>query len=130
MGVNISRAGGTPPAPPPSGKADQIEARSHKISLFFSILALTLMLWGLAGGLAEGRFSMPGAPVTPMKELAGPPLIINYLWCMSSGIVLLGILPVLKVAMSAWKFVGARETASAAVALIVLMELAFSILVR
>lgn len=131
MGVDIRETGKSASEPAqPSNKADRIEARSHKIAFLFSIFALALMLWGLASALAEGRFSLPGASVTPLTALVTAPFSMDFLRCMSIGILLLGALPVLKVVMSAWKFMGSRETANAAVALVVLMELAFSILIR
>lgn len=110
--------------------ATNVEARSKKIALVFSLIALGLMICGFAGSVANNGFSLPGCPVLPFSALGRLSLSSADMRCMSIGIILLATLPAVRVITALWRYFRAADMLNAVIALVILMELALSIWIR
>jgi len=78
----------------------------------------------LVGGDA---FSLPGADVLPLGSLINFPSGPMGLTLASSGVILLGLLPAIRVIMALLLYLRLKELFSTLIAVIVLLELIFSI---
>jgi hypothetical protein len=105
----------------------RLEVQEMRVSLVVSLLAVALMLGGFAAVLAGGAaWVVPGSPAPPLSAL----LYHHSLgWtAMSLGIILLGVLPLLRVALAVKAYAGARVWWDFLVAFVVLAELLLSML--
>jgi hypothetical protein len=112
-------ATGTTPTP--------LEVQEKKISLVVSLLAVILMLGGFAVLMAQGvSWVVPG--------LRAPRLSFLFYrrplgWtAMSLGIILLGLLPLLRVGLAVKSYADAKLWRNFLVALVVMAELLFSMI--
>jgi hypothetical protein len=103
----------------------RLEVQEKKISLVVSLLAVMLMLGGFVALLAQGApWVVPG--------LHAPRLSVLFYrqplgWtAMSLGIILLGVLPLLRVGLAVKSYAAARLWRDFLVALLVLAELLLS----
>jgi hypothetical protein len=104
-----------------------LESQERKVSLALSLLVAALMLGGLGGVLAGGAFwRVPGRPAPPLPVLLSQTPL--GLAAMSLGILLLGVLPLLRVALAAKAYAHAKVWGDFLVALTVLAELLLSLL--
>jgi hypothetical protein len=112
--------------PQAGGDSTLLETREQKISLLSSLMALILMLLGLAGSYLAGEvWLIPGDPAAPMANL-------THHWslgltAMSLGILMLGFLPIGRVALALWFYGREKKFGEALVALVVLLELCLSL---
>ena len=99
----------------------------RKVSLLVSGLAVALMAGGfIAAMLAGNALAMPGKSVLPISSLldfAQEPLALA---AMSTGILLLALLPLVRVFLATTLYVRQRVPLDAMAALIVMMELLIS----
>lgn len=119
-----------PPAAPPTGPAEQLETATRTLSLVVSFLALALMLAGFLPVLAGYVTVAQGEAMLSPRGLANPAPLSWALWSMSLGILLLATLPVVRVGLTLVLFVSRRDGREVAVALLVLAELALSIMLK
>jgi hypothetical protein len=112
-------------SPVPGKTPTALEVQEKKVSLVVSLLAVMLMLGGFAALLAQGAtWVVPG--------LSAPHLSILFHrqplgWiAMSLGIILLGVLPLLRVGLAALSYGDGRRWRDLLVALVVLLELLLS----
>lgn len=111
--------------PQTAGDPDTLETGEQRISLIMGLSAVVLMLWGLASFYVRGQpWLVPGSPVLPLADLIQQ-LPVGVA-AMSLGIVLFGIIPIVRVALALWFFGQAARTREALVALVVLLELGVS----
>jgi heme A synthase len=110
--------------------ATSLEARSKKIALAFSLIALGLMVCGFAGSVAYNGFTLPGCPVLPFSALGRLSLSSAGMRCMSIGIILLATFPTVRVIIALWRYSRSGDMLDTIVALVILMELALSIWIR
>jgi Protein of unknown function (DUF1634) len=109
-----------------AGDPNILETREQQISLILSSVAVILMLLGLSGFyLRGGLWTLPG---NPAETLA----IVTHSWSldltlMSLGILLLGVLPLMRVALALWFYGREKQFGEALVALTVLVELCLSL---
>lgn len=107
--------------------AADLETRMQTASLAASLLALALMTVGFVGLLISGAApAIPGRSAVPLFELlrihGGSPNLL----LMSTGIVLLSLLPILRVVLAMRLYVRQWNVLDACTALIVLLELLLS----
>jgi hypothetical protein len=107
---------------------ERLENRMRKVSLVISLLGLGLMSFGLIDMLAGGdAFSLPGVDALPLGSLihfsSGP----TGLMLASSGVILLGLLPAIRVILALWLYLRLKAVFSMLIAAIVLLELLLSI---
>jgi uncharacterized membrane protein len=110
--------------------ATNLEARSKKAALAFSLIALGLMICGFASSVAHNGFTLPGSPVLPFSALGRLSLSSPGMQCMSIGIILLATLPAVRVMIALWRYFRSGDMLDAIVALVILMELILSIWIR
>jgi hypothetical protein len=107
---------------------ERLENRMRKVSLVISLLGLGLMSFGLIDMLAGGDvFSLPGADALPLGSLIHFPSEPTGLMFASSGVILLGLLPAIRVILALWLYLRLKDVFSMLVAAIVLLELLLSI---
>ena len=115
-------------ADPPDHSAEEMEVAMKAASLAVSLLAVVLMLGGLLWYLAkEGLSLWPGSFVSPLSGLLHPQRVGAPLLAMSAGLVLLGLLPLLRVVLELRIYARRRWFLDVGVALIVLLELLTSL---
>jgi hypothetical protein len=104
-----------------------LEVQEMRVSQIVSLLAVALMLGGFAAVLAGGEaWAVPGLPA---PHLAALPYQHSLGWtAMSLGIILLGVLPLLRVALAVKAYAVARVWRDFLVAFVVLAELLLSML--
>jgi Trk-type K+ transport system membrane component len=112
-------------SPFPGKTPTHLELYEKKVSLVVSLLAVMLMLGGFVALLTQGvAWVVPGFPSPHLSALFHrQPLGWTT---MSLGIILLGILPLLRVGLAALSYSGARSWRDLLVALAVLLELLLS----
>jgi|UniRef100_A0A7V6DQM4 hypothetical protein len=117
MPLWFSLSSGKPLAP--------LEVQEKRVTRVVCFLAVTLMLGGLAVLLAQG---VPwGVPGLPAPHLAALFYRQSLGWtAMGLGIILLGILPLLRVGLAAWSYGNCRKWLDFLTALVVLLELLLS----
>lgn len=107
----------------------RLDVQEKAVSLIVSLVAAALMLSGFGAVLAEGAaWSMPGNPATPLTRLLFQQSMGWSL--MSLGIILLGVLPLLRVALAAKAYADAGTWGDFLIALAVLAELVLSTMWR
>ena len=113
------------PKPGPESEAD-IESAMRRTSLIVSVIALALMVGGLLQLALFGR-GAAGAhyPVVPLSQFLHPLKPPLGLMAVSTGVVLLCLLPAVRVVLALWVYVRSRSVFNALVALLVLLELLF-----
>jgi hypothetical protein len=96
-----------------------LEVQEMRVSQIVSLLAVVLMLGGFAAVLAGGAvWAVPGSPAPPLSAL---PYQHLFGWtAMSIGIILLGVLPLLRVALAVKAYADARVWRDFLVAFVVL----------
>jgi len=100
----------------------------RKVSLVVSLLGLGLMSFGLIDMLIGGdAYALPGADVLPLGSLINFPSGPMGLMLASSGVILLGLLPAIRVIMALWLYLRLKDLFSMLIAMIVLLELLLSI---
>lgn len=111
-----------------SDEAAWLESHMRTVSRLVSILGLGLMAVGILDYLFSGTtLSIPGFSVLPLSGLfqpAGQPLSVL---AMSAGILIFALLPMIRVFLALWTYLGRRVWLSALVALVVLIELLISV---
>lgn len=113
--------------PPKAEAPDGLEAKMQKVSLVVSVAGLSLMASGFVGTLVNGAsFSVPGGSVLPLPMLLHPSQIPVSLIAMSTGILLLALLPTARVLLALWLYIRHRDGLDTVVALIVVLELLLS----
>ena len=113
---------------PVAGKpSTRLEVQEKKVSLFVSLLAVVLMLGGFAALMTQGEaWVVPGLPAPRLSVLFyRQPLGWT---AMSVGIILLGVLPLLRVGLAVKSYAKAQVWRDFLVALVVLAELLLSML--
>ena len=104
-----------------------LEATMQRVSLIVSVVGLGLMLAGFVDVLIIGAsFSVPGGSVLPLLKLSHPSQAPASLVAMSTGIVLLALLPAIRVLLALWLYLRRHSVLNTLAALIVLMELLLS----
>lgn len=107
---------------------EMLENRMRKVSLVISLLGLGLMGFGLIDMLVGGdAFSLPGAYALPIGSLTHFPSGLMGLMFASSGVIVLGLLPAIRVILALWLYLRLKDVFSMLVAVIVLSELLLSI---
>lgn len=113
---------------PTDNSPEEVEVAMKGASLAVSLVAVVLMLGGLLWLLSdEGLSFWPGSSVTPLPAFRHPQKVSTPLLAMSAGLVLLGLLPVLRVALALRIYARRRKFTDVVVALIVLLELLASL---
>lgn len=103
-----------------------LEAHMRRVSLWVSAVAIVLMTTGFVAMLVRGEpFSGPSA--LPLASLAHPYQAPLDLLATSLGLVLLALLPSARVLLAGVLYIRERRARDALIALIVLLELLFSI---
>jgi hypothetical protein len=105
----------------------RLEVEEKRVSIIVSLLAVALMLGGFAAIMAGGgAWVVPGRPA---PHLAALPYQHPLGWtAMSLGIILLGVLPLLRVALAVKAYADAKVWTDFLVAFVVLAELLLSML--
>jgi hypothetical protein len=107
---------------------ESLEAKMQKVSLVVSLVGLGLMCLGFLGLLVgHASFLLPGDSVPSLSSLLRLHSVGMSLAAMSSGIVLLAMIPAIRVSLAWWLYIRMRDLLSALIALIVLLELLLSI---
>ena len=107
---------------------ERLEDRMRKVSLVISLLGLALMSFGLIDMLVEGDvFSLPGADALPLGRLIHFPPGPMGLMFASSGVILLGLLPAIRVTLALWLYLRLKDVFSMLIAVTVILELLLSI---
>ena len=108
--------------------AKRLESKMQKVSLVVSLVSLGLMCFGLTDMIFSGdSLSLPGVAVVALKRLIFLHLSPPGLALASTGVILLGLLPAIRVLLAAWLYVRSRNLFSTMVATVVLLELLLSI---
>ena len=124
MRSTLSQEGTTHPA---RTEGLDLERQMRRVSQIVSAAAVGLMLAGLVGTVLSGAaLSLPGGPVMALQDLLQLPIHPLALGAMSAGILMLALLPVLRVLLALGIYVRERVLINALAALIVLIELLFS----
>lgn len=109
-----------------SGDPSLLESREQQISLVMSLAAVLFMVLGLLGFFFSGSpWIIPGIPATSLVPLIQPRSF--GLPAMSLGILILGVLPIGRVALAMWFYGRQGNVGEAMVALVVLLELCLSL---
>ncbi|MBN1221114.1 MAG: DUF1634 domain-containing protein [Anaerolineae bacterium] len=100
----------------------------QRLSLVVSLGSLSLMMGGFVVKLLSGGIilSLPGVSVLPLAMLVHPSPGAVSLDMMSTGIVLLALLPTARVVLALWLYLQRGEVLNILAALIVLLELLLS----
>jgi hypothetical protein len=107
---------------------ENLEAKMQKVSLVVSLVGLGFMCFGFLGWLLSATsMLLPGNPVPSLSNLLRLQSTGLSLWAMSTGIVLLGVIPAIRVTLACWLYLRGRDLRSALIAFIVLLELMLSI---
>ena len=107
---------------------ETLENRMRKVSLVISLLGLGSMSFGLIDMLAGGdAFSLPGADALPLGSLIRFPSGTMGLMFASSGMILLGLLPAIRVTLALWLYLRLKDVFSMLIAVTVILELLLSI---
>ncbi|MGE5311440.1 MAG: DUF1634 domain-containing protein [Nitrospirota bacterium] len=100
----------------------------RKVSLVVSLVGLGLMCLGFLGWLVGATsLLLPGSSVPSLSSLLRLQSTGLRLAAMSAGIVLLGLIPMIRVTLACWLYLRERDLRGAFIALIVLLELMLSI---
>jgi hypothetical protein len=103
----------------------RLEVQEKKVSLVVSLLAVILMLGGFTALMAQGvAWVVPGVSAPRLSVLFYRQPLGGI--AMSLGIILLGILPLLRVGLAVKSYAGAKLWRDFLVALVVLAELLLS----
>jgi uncharacterized membrane protein len=104
-----------------------LEARMQRISLLTSVVSLGLMVFGFVDMLVHGTsLSIPGiAALSPLMFKSGTRIPLSLL-TMSTGIVVLALLPILRVVLALSLYLRSRQMLNVVVALLVFIELLVS----
>lgn len=106
---------------------ENMEVAMQKVSLAISVLSLGLMMAGMTLFLLRGNFvAVPGSSVLPASDFIHPLQYRTTMLVMSAGIILLALLPALRVLMALSLYIRSRVLINILAALIVLVELIFS----
>ncbi len=114
--------------PEPERETDvDIEAAMRKTSLVVSIVALALMVGGLLqfNLFGPGPTVNAGYSVVPLAQFIHPLNPPLGLLAMSTGVILLCLLPAVRVVLALWAYVREKCLFDALIALLVLLELVF-----
>ena len=107
---------------------EMLENRMRRVSLVISLLGLGLMSFGLIDMLGGGdAFSLPGADALPLGSLIRFPSGTMGLMSASSGMILLGLLPAIRVTLALWLYLRLKDVFSMLIAVTVILELLLSI---
>jgi uncharacterized membrane protein len=107
---------------------DDLEVRMQKISLVVSVLAMGLMIAGFLDMVLRGsQGALPGRSVLQIAFLTHVTQAPADMAAMSAGILLLVLLPTIRVLLATLLYARRRGFLNALVALLVLVELLFSI---
>jgi uncharacterized membrane protein len=107
---------------------ENLELTMRKVSLVISLVGLGLMCFGFLGWLVDANsFLLPGESVPSLTGILRLQSTGLSLVAMSAGIVLLGLIPMIRVSLACWLYLRERELLGALFALIVLLELMLSI---
>ncbi len=113
----------------PDLPAEDLEVVMKRASLLVSLAALALMVGGLSAHLARERLAAwPGDAVIPLSGLLHPLAADPAVLVVSAGVLLLGLLPAMRVLLALGIYLGRRKSADVAVALVVILELAASLI--
>jgi len=106
----------------------RLESKMQRVSLVVSLVSLGLMCFGLIDMIFSGdSLSLPGVAVLALKRLIFLHLLPPGLALASTGVLLLGLLPAIRVLLAIWLYVRSRNLFSTMVATVVLLELLLSI---
>ncbi len=107
---------------------EKLELTMRKVSQVISLTGLGLMILGLIDYFRHGYvIIIPGFSVLPLRELLHLQGTTFALEAMSFGIVLFALLPTLRVILALWTYTRQQKWLNALAALIVFLELLFSI---
>lgn len=99
----------------------------QKVSRIVSVIALGLMVVGFVDLLVSGTsVTIPGGSVLSLPTLAHPGQAPISLVAMSTGIILLALLPSVRVLLALRLYLRQRDVVDTLVALVVLLELLLS----
>jgi uncharacterized membrane protein len=109
-------------------RGDDLEATMKRVSQVLSVVGFSLMAAGLALMLSSGAsfssMEISALGIFPLSQWVRAPL---GLATTSVGIILLGLLPVVRVAMALWLYARQRDLLDTATTAVVLFELLLSI---
>ncbi len=112
-------------SPVPGKPPTPLEFQEKRVSLVVCLLSVILMLGGLVALLAKGvAWVVPGLP-SPQLSMLFHRQPLGWT-AMSLGIILLGVLPLIRVGLAALSYGDARRWRDFLVALLVLLELLLS----
>jgi uncharacterized membrane protein len=104
-----------------------LEEQMRKVSLLVSVVAVVLMAGGFVGAALSGNaLAVPGKSVLPIASLLNFTQEPLALAAMSTGILLLALLPLVRVFLATTLYVRQRVPLDAAAALVVMVELLVS----
>lgn len=107
--------------------ADELESMMRKISMFFSLASLSMMLTGFAIAIRRlDAIRVPGSVALSIGQLFSLHSLGDGFTEMTAGILLLAALPTAKILLAIWLNIRSRKWIESIVALIVLLELLFS----
>lgn len=105
-----------------------LESRMQKVSLVVSVVGLGLMILGFVAQVITGSaLSVPGSSVLSFVMLAHLSKAPLSLAAMSTGIILLALLPMIRVVLALWLYLNGHNLVNMAAALVVTLELLLSI---
>jgi len=108
---------------------EDLEVAMKRASLVVSLAALALMVGGLCWHLAARRLPVwPGDTVIPLAGLFHPRRADPAILAASAGMLLLGLLPAMRVVLALGIYAGRRRWADVVLAIIVVLELAASLI--
>jgi len=112
----------------PKTAAQELEIKMKKISMLISLVALALMIAGFVDALViDHGIVIPGINALPLDKVFSEIFLSNGLSEMTIGVLLLAVLPIARILLAMWLYLRAKSLINTAVALVVLLELLFSI---
>jgi uncharacterized membrane protein len=115
------------PANPKITALGDLETKMQKVSLVVSLIGLGLMGVGFADMVVNKvPLSVPGASALSITKLVHWTQWPVSLDSMSSGIILLALLPIVRVLLALWVYARRRDVLDTFIALSVILALLFS----
>ena len=112
----------------PSKPVEVLERHMQKVSLVLSLVGLALMAIGLTDNLVHGeKYSLPGPAALTFGNLIHLRSESLGTFTTSLGVILLGLIPGIRVALALQLYLRLRDLFSVCITLAVFMELLASI---